>query len=243
MASYIGPAPLYTFLRFANSKREEEGSPLGNRILDCGAGGPYPPLVLFHNHGYETYGIDISDERVQLACDYALENGINLDIKTGDMRSIPFEDGYFDFVYEIYSMCHMTKEDIDTSIRQIERVLKRGGYCLVCFMSSDTWPMAGREGDAGEFWLGETHMNGGGELHTVYRDGEPEKYLSAFEIVRIEKNAIRDIDKLRNRTPDEWREFYPDPRFLDKYGERLERGNHTHVFYTLRKPKVGQIIT
>ena len=46
---------IYKFLHMARWKDVKK------KVLDCGAGGNNPPLALFSMHGYEAYGIDISD--------------------------------------------------------------------------------------------------------------------------------------------------------------------------------------
>jgi len=46
---------IYKFLHMARWKDVEK------KVLDCGAGDNNPPLALFSKHGYEVYGIDISD--------------------------------------------------------------------------------------------------------------------------------------------------------------------------------------
>ncbi len=59
------PTPLYTFLRMILQARAKLPQPSGSKILDCGAGGETPPLGLFHESGFETWGIDISPEQLQ----------------------------------------------------------------------------------------------------------------------------------------------------------------------------------
>ncbi len=233
---YIWHPPLYSFLKFANSLREDSDKPAVNRILDCGAGGKQPPLALFRKYGYDTNGIDISSERVKQAEDFANENGIRLNIETGDMRSIPFGDAFFDFVYEIYSMCHLTKEDIDWAIEEMARVLKPCGYCFLGFISSETWPMMGQERKPGEFWLGGDDADTGGELHSLFGDEEAETYLSAFDIVRKDRFTHYETERVKDMTREEWEEEYTDEQFKAGYPDRLKRANYSHIFYLLRKP-------
>ena len=49
---------LYSFLKECNK------SSLEKIILDCGAGGTVGPLVIFHEYGFKTFGIDISDSAI-----------------------------------------------------------------------------------------------------------------------------------------------------------------------------------
>ena len=52
---------LYRFLNYC-----DEGE-LEKIVLDCGAGGDYPPLALFSEYGYKTQGIEISDLQIEKA--------------------------------------------------------------------------------------------------------------------------------------------------------------------------------
>ncbi len=136
-------APLYTFLSFIQSRRDELA--LGNKILDCGAGGVLPPLAVFHQHGFETWGIDVSDTQLQRAQDFCAEHDLPIQLQKGDMRQLPFEDAAFDFVYEHYSMCHLSKQETAVAVGEMQRVLKPGGLCFLGVISLETWPPMGRE--------------------------------------------------------------------------------------------------
>jgi ubiquinone/menaquinone biosynthesis C-methylase UbiE len=99
------------------------------------------------------------------------------------MRSIPFEDETFDYVYEHYSMCHLSKQDTTLAVSEMLRVLKRGGLCFLGFISADSWPKSlfGQEREPGEYWGDE----GGNELtlHSLFTDQEADQLVLACEIV------------------------------------------------------------
>lgn len=89
----IFPPPIYNFLLYTNQYKVEK------TVLDCGAGGTRPPLALFFSHGYETYGIDISNTQIARARDFASRNNMVLNIKKEDMRRIPLPNEKFGGVY------------------------------------------------------------------------------------------------------------------------------------------------
>ena len=96
----IRAVELYTFLEYCNS------SSLEKEVLECGAGTTTelePLLVRFFDYGYDTHGIEISEERLLAAQDYCIENELNLDIREGDMRQIPFEDEAMSFIFSYNS--------------------------------------------------------------------------------------------------------------------------------------------
>jgi ubiquinone/menaquinone biosynthesis C-methylase UbiE len=93
MQEFITRPSLYNFLRYTNSY------PLEKNILDCGAGGDTPPLYLFHLHGYATFGIDISDNQLDLAHKFCQKMNVDLNIQKGDMRNLKLENESFSFIY------------------------------------------------------------------------------------------------------------------------------------------------
>jgi ubiquinone/menaquinone biosynthesis C-methylase UbiE len=177
--------PLYGFLRECNK------SSLEKVILDCGAGGKYPPLALFYQHGYISYGIDTSDGEIQLARAFFTENSIPLTIIKGDIRHIPFGDESMNFVYSINTLCHLTKIDTVAALKEMERVLTPAGLLFVNFNSvDDVYFGKGQEVGKGEFlqeydWYLDIVKKG--HVCSYYEDEEPDSYFDHFEIIRKEK--------------------------------------------------------
>lgn len=174
----IWATPLYEFLRQCNT------SSLGKEVLDCGAGGDHPPLSLFYQYGYRTYGIEIAEEALAKAQRFCRENEMQLSIFRGDMRRIPFASESFGAVYSYNAIFFMTKPDIAISMREIERVLKPGGLCYVNFESVD---------DPDDRPFCETaparHLLKS-ERFAKHEDCEADVYFEHFEIVRKEKRII-----------------------------------------------------
>lgn len=180
--------PLYGFLKECNA------SPLEKEVLDCGAGGNHPPLALFYEHGYKTYGIDISDEQVALAQKFCKENDIDLNITKGNICNIPFRTESLSFIYSINTVCHLSKKDTATAMKEIERVLKPEGLCFINFVSVDDVCYGdGEEVGKGEF-VQEFDWYPGivkeGHVCSYYEDTEPDEYFQSFEIIRKEKRII-----------------------------------------------------
>jgi SAM-dependent methyltransferase len=174
----IWATPLYEFLRQCNA------SSLGKEVLDCGAGGEYPPLSLFYQYGYRTYGIEIAEEALAKAQRFCRENEMQLSIFRGDMRSIPFASESFGAVYSYNAIFFMTKPDVAISMREIERVLKPGGLCYVNFESVD---------DPDDRPFCETAPARRllkSERFAKHEDCEADGYFEHFEIVRKEKRII-----------------------------------------------------
>jgi SAM-dependent methyltransferase len=215
-------------------------SHLDKTVLECGAGGRYPPLALFYERGYNPHGIDISDDRIRLANAFCREHNMQLNIIEGDMRDIPFDDESFSFVYESGSMCHLTKNDILTTIREMTRVLKRGGYLSVGFMTLDCWPLDGEERSPGELW---THIGGRDVVHSYFTDDEPDQYCGELDIVWKEKKVTLYNTFVAHVSLEDWIEWYDDTwthysrkEWISLYDERLARYRSSSLQYIAQTP-------
>ncbi|MFX0205403.1 MAG: methyltransferase domain-containing protein [Candidatus Hodarchaeota archaeon] len=192
MKDIIWPEYLYTFLKLIAP------SPLEKKVLDCGAGGKCPPIALFKQKGYQSFGIDLSKDSIDAANAFAEQNHLELNIQFGDMRKLPFEDEFFSFVYTQNSICHLSKADTRIAIDEIQRVLRRGGYCLVDFMSIDcSFCNVEEMGQLiGDFEYRTTNENED-FLHSFYRDSEPDDYFSNMTIIRVDK-IIKEHRAIKN---------------------------------------------
>lgn len=193
MKATFSQTQLYTYLLYTN------GMGLDKKILDLGAGGNVPPLAIFHEQGYETYGIDCSDEQIKRALEFEEKHGLNLNIIKGDMKEIPFEDGSMPYIYSYNSVFHMSKKEIGQVIKEIHRVLPSGGLAFINFPTKEDWRATiGEKVGDGEY-LQEEH----GELilHSYFDVDEPDNlYFEGFDIVykevRSREGYMRDGRKI-----------------------------------------------
>lgn len=205
-----GPAevtrPMLAWFLCVLSRLEADG--LDKTVLDCGAGGRTPPLAHFAERGYECHGIDISEEQVRRAVEYAEEHGYALNLRVGDMRELSYSDESFSYVYELESMCHLTKADTKRALSEMRRVLRPGGYLFAHFMSTDFWPITGREEAPGEF--AETEC-GKAVVHSYFEDDEVSALLQDMRIVWKQKRFTYVPYRIDDLTLEEWRNwFVPD---------------------------------
>jgi ubiquinone/menaquinone biosynthesis C-methylase UbiE len=191
----IWATPLYEFLRRCNA------SLLSKKVLDCGAGGSQPPLSLFYQHGYQTFGIEIAAQALDDAQKYSAEKNMSLGIIRGDMRYIPFADNEFSFIYSFNAIDFMTKPDIALSIKEITRVLKCDGLCYLNFLSVDdeeTWEPFCKTGPAVELLQSERFAH--------FEDDEADVHFEPYDILRKEKRIQDKLweGKLRRRAEIEY---------------------------------------
>jgi SAM-dependent methyltransferase len=182
--------PLYEFLRLCNNTNLER------KVLDCGAGGLNPPLYLFCQYGYETFGIDTNKYAIKNAENFCKKNNLDVDlnIRLGDMRNIDFDDSSFPFVYSYNTIMHLSKKDMIKAMKEIERVLRPNGLCYVNFASeeSELGDRGEKVGD-GEYLLpvGENET----ALHSFHTDNEADNYFTNFELVHKDKSLIHRYEK------------------------------------------------
>ena len=182
MPETIYPQVLYTFLDFTFDTKVER------KVLDCGAGGSDPKMALFVEHGFETHGIEILEDRLEMAEKYAEENKINFKIIKGDMRSLPYDSESFGFAYSYNTIFHMNQEDIGNAIDEMFRVIKKGGLIYLNLLSIDDIRYGrGIEISPGVFM---EEFNGERFSHTFFKHDEADHYFSKHKImykqIRIE---------------------------------------------------------
>ncbi|NHJ85149.1 MAG: class I SAM-dependent methyltransferase [Asgard group archaeon] len=132
MVSFTVPQEIERFYAFT------EKSDLEKKILDCGAGGTRPKIAVFSERGYEAHGVEISNTQIVRAQKYAEENNLEYNIIKADIRELPFEDESFSFVYSYNSIEHLTKAGTKIAVKEMLRVLKKGGLLYINFQSTDS---------------------------------------------------------------------------------------------------------
>ncbi|MHA1121929.1 MAG: class I SAM-dependent methyltransferase [Candidatus Heimdallarchaeota archaeon] len=187
MEATIYHAPVYKFIFFIKHYAKD----IEKKVLDCGAGGKTPPLGLFHEWGFETHGIDISEEQIKFAEDFAQVNGMKLNLIQGDMQVLPYEDESFGFVYSYNTIFHLLKEGTRKAIAEVKRVLKKGGLFYVNFMTfEDGYYGEGKEVGKGEFVL---QNDDGSDRYRLFLEdhNEAKEFFEGFEIILLENRHIR----------------------------------------------------
>ncbi len=183
MHNLINAFPLHNFLKYCNSTSHEK------IVLDCGAGGLNPPLSLFYEFGYKTYGIEKCENQLMKANKFCEIHNMDLNIIKGDMINIPFKNKFFSFVFSYNTSVHMKKKDFLLALEEFLRVLKPSGLCYVNFLNEECDSYGkGLEISPGEF----LQIEDGEEVsYSHYNDEELKGYLNGFEILYKEKRVIK----------------------------------------------------
>jgi ubiquinone/menaquinone biosynthesis C-methylase UbiE len=98
-----------------------------DRILDVGCGKGFMLYDFYRSiPGIKTTGIDISS--------YAIQNSIEAMkpfVAVGDARSLPFESKSFDLVISINTLHNLEGDELEKSLREIQRVSKGRSFITV----------------------------------------------------------------------------------------------------------------
>ncbi len=175
---------IYKFLRIAKWKKPDL-----KRVLDCGVGGSTPPGALFSKHGYEVYGIDSSEDALAQSREFLKKYDIDMNLSKEDMRVLPFEDRFFDLVFSYNASIHLTKADTEIAVKEMLRVLDKGGLlCMNFLWHNNVHPSLGEEKNPGEFW----NMEHGEEtVHSFFTEDEVEQMLEGTKILLKDKVEVK----------------------------------------------------
>jgi SAM-dependent methyltransferase len=102
----------------------------GAKILDVGFGdGRSWPLL--HALSFDIYGVEITEDILRLGRERARALGVDAKLAIGTNASIPFDDGFFDFILASAS-CYYVDEGTTfaDNVREYYRVLKPGGTLI-----------------------------------------------------------------------------------------------------------------
>jgi ubiquinone/menaquinone biosynthesis C-methylase UbiE len=105
----------------------------GGRVLDAGCGAGVPVTHRIVDAGLTTVGLDCSIGQLRLARRLAPA----VALLQGDLASLPFSDATFDAVVSFYAIIHVPRHDHSAVFAEVRRVLRPGGWSLLCLGQSD----------------------------------------------------------------------------------------------------------
>ena len=109
------------------------------RVLDLGCGiGRH--VIYCNEMGLDAYGIDLSGTAVQVATEWAARKGIsepNRKIQQGDIRQLPWDDGYFDYAVSHGVLDSMPFEIARAACEELARKMATDGLFYCDLISGD----------------------------------------------------------------------------------------------------------
>ena len=96
------------------------------KVLEVGCGS-CSNLRMIARENFDTYGLDLSDEALLLGQKMLAHWQVEANLKQGSFLELPYEDNSFDVVVDVFSMNCVNHDGFLTAIKEVCRVLKKGG--------------------------------------------------------------------------------------------------------------------
>ena len=77
--------------------------------------------------GFDAYGLDYSLTGIKLCASTLAQWDVTANLQQGDMAKLPYSEDYFDVIFDVVSMQHLTFQQHKDSYGEIFRCLKNGG--------------------------------------------------------------------------------------------------------------------
>jgi tellurite methyltransferase len=145
------------------------------RVLDLGCG-PGRHAVLLAAAGFETHALDASAGAIESASAAATRAGVDLMLRPGDLVTLPYPDGYFDYVLAFNVVYHGSEQTLQRTLGEIRRVLRpRGLYQCTMLSKRNVEYRRGQEISPNTF----IQLNGAGDK------SHPHLYTDAHDLLRL----------------------------------------------------------
>jgi len=130
--------PQVDTLRFLKFLKKDQKYKVEDKVildLGCGTGRNANYLT---ERGNKVIGIEISKTAINLAKERASELGVEVDYRLGDIGEVyDLEDNSIDIVLDITSSNSLNEKGREIYLREVERVIKKGGYFFVRALCKD----------------------------------------------------------------------------------------------------------
>ncbi len=163
--------------------------------LGCGAG---RHVIYLAEHGFESYGADISVTALELTKKRLKSGKLEAAIIKCDMKSIPYIDCCFDAVICVQTIYHQRLEEIRKTISEIHRTLKKRGLFLANFHSRRS-SKYGKGIEVEEDTFMQVNGPEKGVLHHFVDEENSRELLRNFRIVDLETREKMIGSYLRSR--------------------------------------------
>ncbi|CAH9054247.1 hypothetical protein PSECIP111951_00993 [Pseudoalteromonas holothuriae] len=110
--------------KFFNGTQREDRKDIRVLELGCGSGAN---LWMIAKEGFDTYGIDLSQQAISLAESMLIHWDVNATLVKGSFEELPFEDDYFDVIIDVFSTNCLTHSAFTHCLKQVKRCLKPSG--------------------------------------------------------------------------------------------------------------------
>ena len=155
------------------------------RVLDLGCGSGVHTEFLAAEE-FETYACDISSVGINNTFDRLKKKDLAATVWTGELANIPIQDHYFDIIISCNVFESVGFEDLQNSISEIIRVLKKGGKGFFLFASDQDFRVQGEN-------LLQLHGFSDFEVEHIFKSQSLEllyidRYITTFQNQTVQSN-------------------------------------------------------
>jgi SAM-dependent methyltransferase len=109
------------------------------KLLDLGFG-DCRNFPLLSNCDFDIYGVEISDDIIDLAKETLGELGIEATVKKGSNTHIPFDENFFDYLLACHSCYYVDKgTSFNDNLMEMARVLNKNGVLIASLPAPDNF--------------------------------------------------------------------------------------------------------
>jgi ubiquinone/menaquinone biosynthesis C-methylase UbiE len=126
--------PAQDFLDFVETIKNERP---GENALDLGCGNGRHAIVLAKN-GFEVFGLDFSENAINLAKQNAKQNNVSIGFTVGDALDLPYKDAFFDLINDDGCLHHISRDNQAEYIENVARVLRENGIMRIKVFSDNS---------------------------------------------------------------------------------------------------------
>jgi SAM-dependent methyltransferase len=103
------------------------------KVLEAGCGDGRFLCELKKTGAEDLYGIDYSERAISFAKIFVPK----ANIQTADIKSLPYEDGFFDTIFLIEVLEHIKLDEVGSVLSELSRVLKKEGQLIITVPSKN----------------------------------------------------------------------------------------------------------
>lgn len=159
-----------------------------HRVLDLGCGTGRHAIYLAKCN-FKVVGVDVSESALRLAKKWARREKLDdIDFLQAAMRDMPFGNSQFDAVISVSVIHHALRKDIDETVNEIHRILRKNGVFLANLASvSDPRYGVGVMMEPSTFRTSEAYeQKRFEELHHYFAENEVAELLARFSKATVE---------------------------------------------------------
>jgi len=162
------------------------------KCLDLGCGNGSAVHFLAKND-FDTYGIDISKDAIDIGKEYLKEENLKAELKVASCDNLPFEENSFDFITCFGVLDHVETSIAKKSIEEVRRILKPKGlfFITLCSISSSLFDKGEKTGKH-TYVLEEGPEKG--QIQHYFDIEEIQELLEGFDIIDIRHSIKHQYD-------------------------------------------------